>query len=317
MVEKQLFRKEALQKLSSPEQLDQAITITDSRGWLALAMFGVMIMVILWWLIGGTIPVTVTGEGIFLKRGGLAQVVSVTGGSVVELNVKAGSTVAEDQVLVKVMRPEISDISILIHETEEELETLYGNKEKNGKLIEKLENKVRLFKEKKLIMSEIRSPVRGKILDLTVEPGDIIKEYDIVAIIEPLDETMEAIIYIPLAADKKIDPSMEVQISPATARRDLYGFIPGKVKSVDIFPETRESMMKVIGNEALVSMFLSYGPSMEVHVELPCDANTASGFQWSSGRTGPPFKICSGTLCGGTVILKKIHPVNLLFPSIE
>jgi HlyD family secretion protein len=231
--------------------------------------------------------------------------------------VKTGDPVTKDQLLVKVMRPEISDIDFLIDETKEEIEKLYENKEKNGKVIKKLENKLKLLNEKKSILSEIKSPVRGKILDIIVKPGNIVKEYDTIAIIEPLDETVEAIIYIPLSTGKKIEPTMEVQISPAIARRDLYGFISGKIKSVDIFPETRESMMKVIGNEELVNMFLSYGPSMEIHVELPCDVNTESGFKWSSGRGGPPFKICSGTLCRGTVILKKIHPVNLLFPSTE
>jgi len=313
MVEKKLFRQEALQKLSSPEQLNQAITITDSRGWLALIMFGIIIAVIFRWLIAGIIPVTVAGEGILLKGGGLKEVVSMTGGSVVELNVKTGDIVTSDQLLVKVMRPEISDIELLINETEEEIEKRYENKEKNSKLIEKLQNKLTLLNEKKSILSEIRSPVRGKILNLIVKPGDIIKEYEAIAVIESPDETMEAVMYIPLAADKTIEPSMDVQISPSTARKDLYGFIPGKIKSVDVFPETRESMMKVIGNEELVSMFLSRGPSMEVHVELSCDANRE--LKWSSGRGGP--HIYSGTLCRGTVILKKIHPLDLLFPSAE
>jgi len=313
MIDKQIFRQEALQKLSSPEQLDQAITITDSRGWLALIMFGVIIAVIVRWLIAGIIPVTVAGEGILLKGGGVKEVISMTGGSVIEMNVKAGDVVTEDQLLVKVMRPEISDIDLLINETGEEIEKLYENKEKNSKLIEKLQNKLKLLNEKKLILSEIRSPVRGKLLDLIVKPGDIIKEYDTIAVIESPDETMEAIIYIPLTTDKTIEPSMDVQISPSTARKDLYGFIPGKIKSVDVFPETRETMMKVIGNEELVSMFLSHGPSMEVHVELSCDANRE--LTWSSGRGGP--HIYSGTLCRGTVILKKIHPVDLLFPSAE
>ena len=313
MVEKKLFRQEALQKLSSPEQLNQAITITDSRGWLALIMFGIIIALIFRWLIAGIIPVTVAGEGILLKGGGLKEVVSMTGGSVVELNVKTGDIVTSDQLLVKVMRPEISDIELLINETEEEIEKRYENKEKNSKLIEKLQNKLTLLNEKKSILSEIRSPVRGKILNLIVKPGDIIKEYEAIAVIESPDETMEAVMYIPLAADKTIEPSMDVQISPSTARKDLYGFIPGKIKSVDVFPETRESMMKVIGNEELVSMFLSRGPSMEVHVELSCDANRE--LKWSSDRGGP--HIYSGTLCRGTVILKKIHPLDLLFPSAE
>jgi len=316
MAKKQIFRQEALGKLSSPEQLDQAITITDSRGWLVLAVFTIIIIVSTWWIIRGTIPVTITGEGILLKGGGMHEIISIISGSIIEFNIKTGDIVEKDEVMVKLVNPQISDMDVLINETEGELEKFYENKEKNRKLIDKLNNKLKLLKEKRSILSEIKSPIKGKILNIIAKPYGIIREHDAIAVIESLDETVEAVIYIPISTEKKIEPSMEVQISPNTVRREIYGFIPGKIKSVDVFPKTKESMMKVIGNEELVNMFLSSGPSMEIHVELSCDKNRQNGFKWSSGRGGPPFTICSGTLCRGTIILKKVHPVNLLFPSL-
>ena len=39
--EKQLFRKKALAKLASPEQLDTLMQVTEPRGWLALGGIGV------------------------------------------------------------------------------------------------------------------------------------------------------------------------------------------------------------------------------------------------------------------------------------
>jgi hypothetical protein len=319
MLGKQLFRQEALQKLSSPEELDQAITITDTRGWIALIASGLIVILILLWLYTGTIPVTASGSGILLKGGGVQKVIAITGGPITELNVKINDTVTENQVIAKVMRPELPELDFEISDIKDEIEALQKdqkNLETNKKLIKKLERKLHVIETKKEIISEIKSPAKRKILDLMVKTGDILREQDTVAIIEPPDENIEAIIYIPVSLGKKIEPAMEVQISPQTVKRDLYGFIIGKVKSVDTLPETRESMMKVVGNEELVNMFSLQGPPVEVHVELDRDITTESGYKWSSHK-GPSSGINNGTLCTGTVILKKIHPFTLIFPAFS
>jgi len=38
-----LFRQAALERTSSPEQLDRLLTITDTRGWLALLASGMLL----------------------------------------------------------------------------------------------------------------------------------------------------------------------------------------------------------------------------------------------------------------------------------
>lgn len=60
----QVFRKSALEKLSSPEQLDKALKITTPMSWLALIATTLIIAVTVVWSIVGTIPVTVTAKGI-------------------------------------------------------------------------------------------------------------------------------------------------------------------------------------------------------------------------------------------------------------
>ena len=60
----QLYRKSALEKISSPEQLDKALTVTSSMSWIALAAITLILVVTIIWSIVGTIPVTVTTNGI-------------------------------------------------------------------------------------------------------------------------------------------------------------------------------------------------------------------------------------------------------------
>lgn len=58
-----IFRKEALERLSSPEQLDQLMKIVTPRSLLPLLALGGLLGCGLVWSVVGKIPVTTTGEG--------------------------------------------------------------------------------------------------------------------------------------------------------------------------------------------------------------------------------------------------------------
>lgn len=58
-----IFRKEALERLSSPEQLDQLMKIVTPRSLLPLLALGGLLGCALIWSIVGKIPVTTTGQG--------------------------------------------------------------------------------------------------------------------------------------------------------------------------------------------------------------------------------------------------------------
>ncbi|WP_416669610.1 hypothetical protein [Egbenema bharatensis] len=62
-----IFRKESLERLSSPEQLDQLIQIVSPRSWLPLASLGMLIGLGFLWSVVGKIPITVSGRGVFVR----------------------------------------------------------------------------------------------------------------------------------------------------------------------------------------------------------------------------------------------------------
>jgi len=72
-MQSKLFRKAALDRLSSPEQLDQMMQITNSKGWLALIALAILLGAAAIWAIFGRIPTTVDVEGILVDSGGTAQ----------------------------------------------------------------------------------------------------------------------------------------------------------------------------------------------------------------------------------------------------
>ena len=68
---RQIFRKAALSRLASPDQLDQLMQVTSPRGWVALGGFGLVLFAALLWSLFGTISTTVAGKGVLLRAGGV------------------------------------------------------------------------------------------------------------------------------------------------------------------------------------------------------------------------------------------------------
>ena len=66
MSDSSIFRKEALERLSSPEQLDQLMEIVTPRSWLPLMTLGGLLGMGLLWSFLGRIPVTTTGRAVLV-----------------------------------------------------------------------------------------------------------------------------------------------------------------------------------------------------------------------------------------------------------
>ena len=97
-----IFRKVALERLSSPEQLDQLVQVTDPRGWLSLTGLGALLLAALVWGVWGTIPTQAHGEGILLRQGGVSDLVSPANGQVAEVLVSVGDVIAKGQPVARI-----------------------------------------------------------------------------------------------------------------------------------------------------------------------------------------------------------------------
>ncbi len=98
---RQIFRKEALDRLASPEQLDQLMRVARPRAWVALAAVGLVLITALLWGFFGTIPTTVETQGVLLRRGGVATVTAPIAGAVTDVSVMSGDGVADGQELLR------------------------------------------------------------------------------------------------------------------------------------------------------------------------------------------------------------------------
>lgn len=104
-----VFRKVSLERLSSPEQLDQLMQVTEPRGWVILGAFGVVLLTAVVWGFVGTIPQNVSGTGILVRSGGVFEVIALSGGRINDIAVSAGDVVTEGQVVARLSQPELAD----------------------------------------------------------------------------------------------------------------------------------------------------------------------------------------------------------------
>ncbi len=102
-----IFRKVALERLSSPEQLDQLLQVTDPKGWLALGALGLLLCTSVAWGVFGSIPTEARGEGILLRQGGVTSVVAAENGQVEEILVSVGDVIEKGQVVARVRQEEL------------------------------------------------------------------------------------------------------------------------------------------------------------------------------------------------------------------
>jgi hypothetical protein len=74
-----IFRKESLERLSSPEQLDQLMQVVTPRSWIPLATLGTLIGLVVLWAIFGRIPITMVGRGVIVRTtSGSSELVGLT-----------------------------------------------------------------------------------------------------------------------------------------------------------------------------------------------------------------------------------------------
>ena len=64
--QRKIFRQQALEQLSSPEQLDQLLQVTSRKSWIAIGTLAAGVLAALVWSVLGQIPITVDGTGILV-----------------------------------------------------------------------------------------------------------------------------------------------------------------------------------------------------------------------------------------------------------
>lgn len=313
----QLFRKKSLEQLQSPDQLDSLLTVTSLRGWIALTGTVVLLIVILVWGFFGNLPVNVNGQGIFLSSGGIQNVISNENGQISDISVEPGDMVEKGQVVARLAQPEILD---KIHSVEAQLDQLDSKGQgQNQAKWKDLKKELKSLQNELNMATRVISSFSGKVIEVKAKRGQFINKGTTIISIERVSgelNELQVLLYVSPEDGKKVHSGMEVKIEPSTILKENYGYLQGKVNTVNDFPSTAQGMLETIGNEELVKTLSGSGAPIQVTISLIPDKNTVSGYKWTS-TDGPPVDIQSGTLANGLITIADSPPISRVFPQFK
>ncbi len=128
--DRQVFRSSSLERLSTPDQLDQLLTITTPRGWIATAAIGLLLVgVVLWGFLGRSLTI-VEARGLLIPaEGAVMHAVAFGAGRLTELSVAVGDYVEEGDVLARVDRPDHARRLINARDALEEIAAMLARQE--------------------------------------------------------------------------------------------------------------------------------------------------------------------------------------------
>ncbi len=416
MIQKGLFRQAAINRLSSPEELDSLLQVTSGKGWLALAGIGVLMTAVVLWGCLGRLPTKLVGQQcILIKDGGINILTTSASGRLADLAVGVGDRVSSGQIIgrleqndmlqkisaseahlkevqaqyrqtlafatqsaalraasysqqrqnlarqldaagqrLKLLKTRIDSQSSLYGQglitqqtliasqleataTEQERDNIQAqlrqlevtrleadkqsenevNQAANG--LEDAKRTLALMAREEKNFAAVISPYSGRILEVKAAEGQLVERGTPLVSVESAGvdyNEIEAYVYLPAADGKKVRNGMQVEISPSTAKREEFGFLPAYVTTVADYPSTDQGLMRVFGNERLVQQLAGTLAPIQIQASLKPSARNPSHYEWST-RSGPPFAIQSGTACSATITLANQRPIALVIPVLK
>lgn len=416
-MEKQgLFRQVAVNRLSSPEELDNLLQVTSPRGWIALAGIGLLVVTAVVWSIGGRIPTKLVAQQcILVKNGGVKLLTSAASGRLSDLAVEAGDRVTRgqiigrleqydqlekvsaaearmeearhryDQAVALATQAEALRAATMTQQAQNLVHQIAAARERSRLLKERIETQSSLYDQglitkQTLISSQLElaavrleiettqgqakqldvtrleakkqseteltqlknqldeagrnvaellrdtksfaavvSPYTGKVVEVKAAEGQLVDRGTHLISVEPTGvdvNELEAYVYLPASEGKKVAGGMRVEVSPSTAKREEFGFMPAFVASVADYPSTDQGLMRVFGNDKLVQQLSGTVAPIQIVAALKSSATNPSRYEWST-RDGPPFTLQSGTSCSASITLSEQRPIELVIPVLR
>lgn len=189
--------------------------------------------------------------------------------------------------------------------------------------IRQLADQLKLKKQQYADATEVRASAAGVVTNIHADIGARVSTGDpLVTVVETSDNAkldggvhakMCCIAYLPAKHAKAIEPGMDVEVAPSVAEKTRFGFVYGKVQSVDESISSAQDIQEVLpwGFKPMTT-----GSLLKVVVELEENPDTVSGYRWSSGA-GYPKPIGLSTLANVAVGIEERRPLSFVLPWLK
>lgn len=236
-----IYRQQALKKLNAPEQLDEAVRLATVPGWLLTLALTVLVVVAGGWATWGTVPRTVTGNGVLIHASGISTLDATASGQVVKVWASANQRLGGGT-------------------------PLYSLQTATGRIVT-----VNAPWDANLVTVMISE---GQL----VQPGTRVADLER---LDTPGDALQAVVFVPATQAPMLQPGVPVRVAVAAAPAAVFGTLHGTVTSVGAFPETEESLRAFLGTGRDVRPLLDGGSVVRAAVTLDADPNSPSGLAWS------------------------------------
>lgn len=272
------FRFKALDRRRQPDQLDSPMLLASPRGWVAVFVVLISTVFVLLWGILGSIPRTTTVSGALAYPGGIVSVQAPASGTLQTMtaapadDVSAGATVAT-------------------------IQTADGTQ------------------------VDVPAPADGRVVSIQAQVGQIVSPGASLVQLERVASEQEALqvqLLVNAGQIPFIREGQSVTVAVPGVNPRSFGRLRGTVTDVGAFPMAGAQLAGIGGSAAPGAAGAAggsgdaalIGPHLVV-VQLQPDADTVSGYEWTS-QDGPPVTLNSRTPVEGEIELGSTSPISIL-----
>ena len=263
----QIYRKTALDKISSPEQLDKTLKITSPLSWLVLIGVTLIVVVGVIWSFTGSMAETITLEGVLVEPNGVCSVFAKESGKLMEIIPDINDVVHLGQAVMIYNRSSGKDQYLL----SDQAGTVFS------------------------ILMEKNSAADGN-TDVTIESGDEIlritpniADQMYVAVCYASSKEAEKIRtrleYARRGVDDKgnpVEPIVKATVAVTKSDSQKYGHLEARVFAVD--SASAEKKLNEIWGGAHNDEKEKARNKIAIICEIASDPSSVSGLKWSSEK---------------------------------
>lgn len=302
-----IFTEQAMEKVSSPERLDQHVRITKPSAWVLLLAITSIVIGGGVWAIKGNMSDSVDSRGIIFPSKGVSVMYAQAPGIITDILVKEGSNVVKGDILAV-----MPDVTTLI-----DIQTVMKANQMitDPTAIQQNNNTIDSLRYRYLANSMIIAQEAGVVQNVAALKESLDTGSPLVTNIgnDIESNTKEILCYVPYGTGD-INVGMTVQASPLSSPREEFGYMTGVVTSVGKTPVDAASITKTLGTQQYAqALGLSESSSVvEVRVRLNIASTSQSNeFEWSNEK-GRELTVGVGTVCNVKIITKDKKPIELL-----
>jgi biotin carboxyl carrier protein len=308
----QIFSKEALDKLRSPEKLDTMLPITTPVSWMGLIAVLVLLFAVLLWSIYGSFTVKAEGMGMIMDSAGVMNVSHIANGKISQLYIRPGMTIKKGDLIAHMEQAEQSADTRM---AQYGMGLASNDRDAMGRAYQ--------YDAKRYqqgVAEDVYSDYDGIVDEVMVDVGSMISAGTPICSVRITQnrEDLTGLLYIPVEKGKRVEAGMTIQLAPNGVDPAQSGSLIGVVRSVSQYPVTIQGIQQHLGNSQLAQWILQAQNSsvMEVTFDLVKDPDSESGYLWTS-HVGVHKPITPGSFCTGSIIIERKPPIEKVFHKLS